>query len=94
MTLLSLYWECSTLNKRCRGRAAHKKSRSPGRARYLNLIKRHCGTVRRGVREGRPVLMGTQKCTIKPLAAMNARFLDGGIPALTLPLKASAFSER
>jgi hypothetical protein len=38
--------------------------------------------------------MGTQKCTIKPLAAINARFLDGGIPALTLPLKASAFSER
>jgi hypothetical protein len=35
-----------------------------------------------------------QKWMTKSLAAMTAQFLDGGIPALTLPLKASAFSER
>jgi hypothetical protein len=31
---------------------------------------------------------------IKSLAAMTAQFLDGGIPALALPLNASAFRER
>jgi hypothetical protein len=30
----------------------------------------------------------------KSLAAMTAQFLEGGIPAAALPLKASAFSER
>ena len=36
------------------GEATCKKSRSIGRAEYLNLIKRRCGTVSRGVREGLP----------------------------------------
>jgi hypothetical protein len=35
-----------------------------------------------------------QKWMIKSLAAMTAQFLDGGIPALALPLNAFAFSER
>jgi hypothetical protein len=35
-----------------------------------------------------------QKCMIKSLAAITAQFLDGGIPAFTLPLNAFAFRER
>jgi hypothetical protein len=43
---------------------------------------------------GRYPAKTNQKWMIKSLAAITAQFLDGGIPAFTLPLNASTFSER
>ena len=64
-----------------------------------DVMARSMFTGRRGTLPGSIASHGfkkplSHKWMIKSLAAMTAQFLEGGIPAAALPLKASAFSER